>query len=88
MFVKNCKTGQVLSINVKAEGWGGANKHDCEGYIYQDEEVAKKKKDATKLMKFFGKYSDKLYTQAMSGGKPQGDPKEIWQIKPDAEEKE
>jgi hypothetical protein len=63
MFVKNCKTGQVLIIDYKAEGWGGKNKHEVEGYIYQDEAISKKKKDVTKLMKIFGVYSDKIYTQ-------------------------
>ena len=45
MKVNNYKTGEVLLIEFKAEGWGGRNKQAIEGYLYESEEALQEKKN-------------------------------------------
>jgi hypothetical protein len=56
MKIKNATTGAYSELAFKAEGWGGRNKHDVMGYIYENEDACKKKKSSNSYY-LQGKYS-------------------------------
>lgn len=59
MKIRNATTGAVADIDFKAEGWGGRNKHEVSGFIYDSEEACKKKDKANSYY-VFGKYSQSV----------------------------
>jgi len=41
MFVKNCTTGHVCSLEFKSAGWTGTDKHVVQGAVYASEQESK-----------------------------------------------
>lgn len=76
MKIKNITTGAVADIDFKAEGWGGRNKHEVSGYIYESEEAWKKKIKANTYF-VFGKYSQSVNAWKTDANGEQPDPLKV-----------
>ena len=82
--VKNAKTGEIIVIEYKAEGYYERNKHEIEGYVYRSEKDSEAKDHKKRrVAKIYGTWTKSLHSVSMKDGKPvSGTEKLLWVANP------